>query len=66
MFSGTVADGSAEFQSPGRNENGTTVLKRVRVVRVNQQTVDQIWEKSADNGATWAPDFKMEYLRKAP
>lgn len=66
IFSGTVADGSAEFRSPGRDENGTTVLKRVRVVRVNPRTVDQIWEKSADNGATWAPDFKMEYLRKAP
>jgi hypothetical protein len=66
MFSGTVADGSAEFQGPGRGANGTAVLKRVRVVRVNPQTVDQIWENSENNGATWTMDFKMEYLRKTP
>lgn len=66
MLSGRVSDGSAEFQGPGRDENGTAVLKRVRVVRINPQTVDQIWEKSADNGANWTTDFKMEYLRKAP
>ena len=66
MFSGTVSNGSAEFQGPGRNENGAAVLKRVRVVRVNAQRVDQIWEKSADKGASWTTDFKMEYLRKTP
>jgi len=66
MLSGTVSDGSAEFQGPGRDEDGMSVLKRVRIVRVNPQTVDQIWEKSTDNGATWTTDFKMEYLRKAP
>lgn len=66
MFTGTVTDGSAQFQGPGLDENGKTVMKRVRVVRVNPQTVDQLWEKSADNGVTWATDFKMEYLRKTP
>lgn len=66
MFTGKASDGSAEFQGPGQDENGARVLKRVRVVRLNPQTVDQIWEKSADNGATWTTDFKMEYLRKTP
>lgn len=66
MFSGKVSDGSAEFQGPGQDENDAPGLKRVRVVRVNPRTVDQIWEKSADNGATWTTDFKMEYLRKTP
>ena len=66
MFSGKVGNGAAEFQGPGRDENGAAVAKRVRVVRVNPQTVDQVWEKSADNGATWTTDFKMEYLRKTP
>jgi hypothetical protein len=33
---------------------------------VNADKVEQIWEKSADNGATWAMEFKMEYLRKKP
>ena len=66
MLSGTVSDGSMDFQGPGQDENGAAVLKRVRVVRVNPQTVDQIWEKSADHGTTWTTDFKMEYLRKTP
>jgi hypothetical protein len=66
MFSGTVSDGSAEFHGSGRDENGANVLKRVRVIRVNPLTVDQIWEKSADNGASWTTDFTMEYLHKAP
>jgi len=66
MFSGTVDDGSAQFEGPSRDENGKAVLKRVRVVRENPQTVDQIWEKSNDKGATWEPDFKMEYVRKTP
>lgn len=66
MLSGTVGNGSAAFQGLGRDENGATVLKRVRVVRVNPQTVDQIWEKSGDQGTTWTTDFKMEYLRKTP
>ena len=66
MLSGSVSDGAAEFQGAGQDENGAAVLKRVRVVRVNPRTLDQIWEKSADKGATWTTDFKMEYLRKAP
>jgi hypothetical protein len=66
MFRGTVSEGSADFQGPGRDERGAAVLKRVRVVRVSSRTVDQIWEESADHGATWVADFKMEYLRKTP
>jgi hypothetical protein len=39
-------------------------VKRVRVVRVNADNVEQIWEKSSDHGASWVIDFKMEYVRK--
>jgi hypothetical protein len=38
----------------------------VKVVRVNADNVEQIWEKSPDNGATWATEFSMHYSRKKP
>src|SRR5206468_69746 len=28
------------------------------------RTMEQIWEKSSDNGATWVTEFRGEYLRK--
>ena len=66
MLSGNVAAGGAALKGPGRDENGAAILKQVKVVRVNPDTVEQIWEKSVDGGATWTTDFKMEYLRKKP
>lgn len=63
---GTATDGAAQLQGPARDENNTAVLKRVRVVRIDANNVQQIWEKSADNGATWTTDFKMEYIRIRP
>jgi hypothetical protein len=64
MMKGFVTPGSAEFQGPGRDENGGAVVKRVSVVRVNADKVDQIWQKSIDDGVTWITEFKMEYVRK--
>jgi len=63
MMKGNVTPGSAALQGPARDENGRAVLKRVRIVRVSADSVEQIWEKSADNGVSWATDFKMEYVR---
>jgi hypothetical protein len=65
-MSGAVAPGAAEFRGPGRDESDAPVLKRVRIVQVNPDTVDQVWEKSANNGAQWTTEFKMEYIRKKP
>ena len=64
MMKGMVTKGLAAFQGPGRDENGGEVLKRVKVVLVNPDNVEQIWEKSMDNGASWTTEFKMEYVRK--
>ena len=63
---GKVVSGSAEFSGLSRESNGATVLNRVRIVRIGQDKVEQIWEKSSDNGATWVADFHGEYLRKKP
>jgi hypothetical protein len=65
-MSGTVAPGAVEFRGSGRDENDSPILKRVRIVQVNPDTVDQVWEKSANNGAQWTTEFKMEYIRKKP
>jgi hypothetical protein len=61
--SGTVASGTAEFKGASRGPAGARVLNRVRVIRVNPNTVQQTWEKSTDNGATWNVVFRGEYSR---
>jgi hypothetical protein len=63
---GTVASGEAALLGPGYDESGAPVLKRVKVVRVNPDTVEQIWQKSEDHGLSWTTDFKMEYVRRKP
>jgi hypothetical protein len=63
---GRVSDGSAEFSGPSRTPDGQTVLHRIRVTRASPDKVDQIWEKSKDNGATWTTVFRGEYSRTNP
>ena len=63
---GKVASGAAEFYGPSRGPNGETVLNRIRITRIASDRVEQIWEKSKDNGATWADVFRGTYTRKNP
>ncbi|HKD80442.1 MAG TPA: hypothetical protein VKH81_12165 [Candidatus Angelobacter sp.] len=60
---GKVGAGSAEFFGPSRGPNGEAVLHRIKVVRLAPDKVEQLWEKSTDNGATWTEVFRGEYLR---
>jgi hypothetical protein len=66
VFEGKVVNGSGEFTGPSRGANGETVLNRIKVARVNANKVEQSWEKSTDNGATWNMEFHGEYTRKNP
>jgi hypothetical protein len=66
VFEGRVAPGSAEFTGPSRAPDGRQVLNRVKVVRLAENKVEQSWEKSTDNGATWTMEFHGEYSRKHP
>jgi hypothetical protein len=66
VFEGKVLNGSGEFTGPSRGPNGETVLNRIKIVRVSANEVEQSWEKSADNGATWTMVFHGEYARKNP
>ena len=66
ILEGKVAGGSAEFTGLGRSPDGRTVLNRIKIVRVAENKVEQSWEKSSDNGATWKMEFQGEYARKNP
>jgi hypothetical protein len=60
---GKVAAGTAEFLGPSRGDDGATILNRVRVIRVDDDTLKQTWEKSVDSGRTWKPEFSLDYSR---
>ena len=64
--SGKVASGSAEFKGTSLGPNGETVLNRVKVVRLNSDKVEQVWEKSINNGTSWNVVFRGEYSRANP
>ena len=58
VLEGTVASGVAQFEGPSPG-----VLNRVRITRVNANTVEQTWEKSLDNGVTCRIEFRGSYSR---
>jgi hypothetical protein len=64
--SGKIASGSAEFEGASLGPNGESILNRVKVIRLNPDKVEQTWEKSNDNGATWNVVFRGEYWRANP
>lgn len=64
VLEGKVTPGSAEFIGPNRGPNGEAVLNKVRIVRIAKDKVEESWEKSTDNGATWTTEFRGEYSRK--
>ena len=64
--SGKVASDSAEFEGTSHGPNGESILNRVKVTRLNPNKVEQSWEKSNDNGATWNVVFRGEYSRANP
>jgi hypothetical protein len=61
--SGKISSSSAEFQGTSHGPKGETVLNRVSIVRRSPNKVEQIWEKSSDNGASWTIVFRGEYSR---
>lgn len=61
---GRVSPGKAEFEGPSLGDNGEKVMNRIRITQLSADKVEQTWEKSTDNGATWKPQFRLEYTRK--
>jgi hypothetical protein len=63
---GVVTAMAVEFQGPSRDESGKMILTKVKIVRLSHDHVEQIWQKSSDNGASWTTDVRMQYARKKP
>jgi hypothetical protein len=63
---GKVSSGSAEFYGPSLGPNGEAVLNRIKLMRLSPNKVEQTWEKSTDNGASWKEQFRLEYSRANP
>lgn len=66
MMEGTGATGEVQFTASGLSEKGTPELNRVRIVSAGAGKVQQIWEKSNDNGATWKQEFQGMYEHSKP
>jgi len=54
----------AEFQGPSVGPNGEAVLNRIKVTCETPDEVEQRWEQSTDNGATWKTVFQGKYSRR--
>jgi hypothetical protein len=63
---GKVRSGSAVFSGPSRGPKGETLLNRISIARAGPDKVEQLWQKSADNGITWSTEFRGEYSRRSP
>ena len=60
---GKVASGIAEFRGTSHGPKGETVLNKVKAGPHRCARVEQTWQKSTDNGATWTTEFRGEYAR---
>lgn len=66
FFHGKASPGSVEFSAPSRGPKGETTLNRVTISRINADQVQQLWQKSSDDGKTWTTAFRGQYTRKQP
>lgn len=66
FFHGKASPGSVEFSAPSRGPKGETTLNRVTISRINADQVQQLWQKSSDEGKTWTTAFRGQYTRKQP
>jgi hypothetical protein len=63
---GKVSADSAEFQGESRGAQGEAVLNRLKVVRLSADKLEEVWEKSKDNGSTWTTAYRVQYSRATP
>jgi hypothetical protein len=63
---GKASSDSVMFTGPSTGPDGKLVVNRVSIVRISPDRVDQVWEKSEDNGVTWSTAFRGQYARKKP
>jgi hypothetical protein len=66
FLDGKVSSGTAEFHGPSRGPSGEVVLNRLKVARLSANQIEEVWEKSTDNGAHWTTAYRAEYSRANP
>lgn len=64
VLTGTVTSGVATFAGPSFGTDAKPVLNRITIARHGANAVEQTWEKSSDNGATWKTEFTGAYARR--
>jgi hypothetical protein len=66
FLTGKVSPGTAEFHGPSRGPKGETELHNLKVVRTAPNRLEETWEKSLDNGATWTTVYRAGYSPAQP
>ena len=63
---GKVSSDAAEFHGPSRGPNGEAVLNRLKIARISADKLEEVWEKSTDNGSSWSTAYRADYSRARP
>lgn len=66
FLDGKVTSDLAEFHGPSRGASGEPVLNRLKIIRVAPDKLEEVWEKSTDNGAHWTMAYRADYSRANP
>lgn len=66
FLDGKVSPNMAEFHGTSRGPNGETVLNRLMIIRVSADKLEEVWEKSSDNGSSWTTSYRAQYSRANP
>jgi hypothetical protein len=61
---GRAEPGRIQFSGSTPGLQGETILNRVTIRRIDENRVEQLWEKSSDGGKSWTDVFRGEYVRK--
>ena len=60
---GKVSSEAAEFHGKSPGTNGEVILNRLRIVRLSANNIEESWEKSTNNGASWTTAYRARYTR---
>jgi hypothetical protein len=64
-YEGQFSDNAMRFTGWTLNASGARVMQKLTFFRISADTVRQLFEASADNGATWRNTFDGRYVRRA-
>jgi hypothetical protein len=66
FLDGKITSDVAEFHGPSRRPKGENVLNRLKIIRLSTDKLEEVWEKSTDNGSTWTTAYRAQYARATP